>query len=515
MQSTATGRFSAPAFFSAWSRFRAVILPAKPAVGRSPQLSLSQDFPIQDCTPELRGLLDLLQTIRKRILANKFLGGWTVWAAWIFIGLIVVLATSPKLALAMLLAAILAAAGAGAILLWTWRTRLSTYQTACRLDSAASLQDRVSTAVYLGDAKNPGEIIERQRGDALSRVAKLDPLGLFPLRVPAAARRALALGLVVAALFAYRLHHKPPLTALLQSAARSSLVQSIVAPLVNAMEKDLQRTLALVTTKPDALSDETRKSETALSSDNLWQTNDEKGADAKEAQDALETADGSAPQDQMQPPADQNPSTGGSPQEGNDSPQAQDGKNPGDNSQSNSQKQSSSQGSQKSGQSLTQSLMQALKSMMASAPNQKSTDRGNQSSQPDSQGAPQSGDSHQPGTSDSEKQGDSRGTSDAKQKAAQSASNGAGSQQGMKDLRKELDSHPVNAVPDRVALESSGFKEQTRMRVDTETGAAQMAVRDSSAQSQAVINGAEQENIPARYRLYVQRYFEHAGSSKP
>jgi len=26
----------------------------------------------------------------------------------------------------------------------------------------------------------------------------------------------------------------------------------------------------------------------------------------------------------------------------------------------------------------------------------------------------------------------------------------------------------------------------------------------------AAIKGAEQENIPVRYRLYVQRYFEHA-----
>ncbi len=198
-----------------------------------------------------------------------------------------------------------------------------------------------------------------------------------------------------------------------------------------------------------------------------------------------------------------------------DSPQAKDGKNSSDSGGNNSQKQPSGQGSQNSKESLSQSLMQALKNMMSNSPNQKSNDRGNQSSQPKSQGAPQSGDSHQPGTSDSEKQGDSRGTSDAKQKATQSASNGAGSQQGLKEMRKELDSHPVNAVPDRVALESSGFKEQTRMRIDTETGAAQMALREGSTQTQAVINGAEQENIPPRYRLYVQRYFEHADKAKP
>jgi hypothetical protein len=30
----------------------------------------------------------------------------------------------------------------------------------------------------------------------------------------------------------------------------------------------------------------------------------------------------------------------------------------------------------------------------------------------------------------------------------------------------------------------------------------------------AVVNGAEQENIPARYRLYVQRYFEHTENAQ-
>ena len=144
-------------FFSACKRRWAGIFRGHSAPrAATEQPSLSQDFPKQDCTPELRGLLDTLQSIRQRILANIFLGGWTAWSIWILIGLIVVLAISPKLALAMILAAILAAAGAGVILLWTWRTRLSTYQTACRLDSAASLQDRVSTAIYLGDTKNPG-----------------------------------------------------------------------------------------------------------------------------------------------------------------------------------------------------------------------------------------------------------------------------------------------------------------------------------------------------------------------
>jgi hypothetical protein len=151
---------------------------------------------------------------------------------------------------------------------------------------------------------------------------------------------------------------------------------------------------------------------------------------------------------------------------------------------------------------------------MSDSPKQQSGNHENQKpQQQNSQGAPQSGNSHQPGSNESDKKGESKGNSDAEQKATNSASNGAGSQQGLKEMKKNQDTHSAaHAVPDRVALESSGFKEQTRMRIDTETGSAQLAVGDASSQSAAVINGAEQENIPPRYRLYVQRYFEHANN---
>jgi hypothetical protein len=157
--------------------------------------------------------------------------------------------------------------------------------------------------------------------------------------------------------------------------------------------------------------------------------------------------------------------------------------------------------------------MQALKNMMSNSPNQQPSNRQNQQP-PNGQGTPQSGNSQQPGATESDKRGESRGNSDAKQKATQTASEGAGSQQGTKELRKDQEAHPVNAVPDRVALEASGFKEQTRMKIATETGTAQLAVGNQAAQQDAVVNGSEQENIPARYRFYVQRYFEHADTGK-
>ena len=506
-----------PGFFSVLRRARRELSATHRVPERKNPPSLSRDFDNPDCVPELHGLLDALRSIRLHIVTNRFLEDWIAWSAWILIALIAVLAVSARLAIAMILAAILAAVGATLILVWDWRLRPSTYQTARQVDSAAGLRDRVSTAVYLGDARNPAGLIERQRQDALARTAKVDLRKLFPLRAPLFFRRALAILLAAAALCTYRIHHRPPLLALWQTTARSPLVQSIISPLVQAMEKDLQRTMALVTSKPDALSDQLRAGEAAPSSDDLWQSSDEKsGGEKLEDQESLEAGDADAPQDQMQPAGDQNGSPNAqSQQQENDSPQSPGGANSGQNSANNSQQPSGAQGSQNSRESLSQSLMQALKNMMSNSPNQQSNSRSDQQSrQPNSQGASQSGNSHQPGNTDSDKKGDSHGSSDAKQKATESASNGAGSQAGSKEMNKELAARPVTAVPDRVALESSGFKEQTRMRIDTETGSAQMAVRGGSSQGEAVINGAEQENIPPRYRLYVQQYFERVDNAK-
>jgi len=342
-------------------------------------------------------------------------------------------------------------------------------------------------------------------------MAKVDPRGFFPVQSPGNFRRAFVLVLIAAGLFAYRIHHRPPLVSLLQTTARSQLVQSIFSPIVHAMEKDLQRTIALVTMKPDAAGDETRR-DAASNSDDLWKANDDKGAGAEDQKDTADAGEGDQPQDQLQAPGDQEGNPSGEARQQDSNSQSQEGKSGSDNADSKSQQQSEQQG-QEGRQSLGQSLMQALKNMMSNSPNQQSNNRANRQP-PNGQGTPQSGNSQQPGATESDKRGESRGNSDAKQKATQTASEGAGSQQGTKELRKDQETHPVNAVPDRVALEASGYKEQTRMKVATETGTAQVAVRDASPQQDAVINGAEQENIPARYRFYVQRYFEHADNGK-
>ena len=502
-----SGTFRISALSAFWSRALAAIrspFPEDPAY-------LGRVFDRQPCSGELRGLVDTLKKIRKRILANTILQMWTRWSIWIMIGLIVVASVSAKLAGAILSLGLLAVAGAVAALAWTWRYRPSHYEAARRLDSAAGLHDRISTAIYLGGVADSDGLIGEQRKDALRHLVKVDTRGLFPVRSPGNLRRASALVLVVAGLFAYRIHHPAPVLSLLQSTARSQFVQSIFSPIVHAMEKDLQRTMALVSTKPDAGS-EAERADSAVKSEDLWNAGDDKGASPQEQKDAADIGAGDQPQDELQAAGNQEAAPTGDARQQDSTSQSQESKSGSEGSDGKSPQQSEQQGPQ-GRQSLGQSLMQALKNMMSNSPNQQSSNRANQQP-PNGQGSPQSGNSQQPGATESDKRGESRGNSDAKQKATQTASEGAGSQQGSKDLRKDQETHPVNAVPDRVALEASGFKEQTRMKVDTETGTAQVAMRDVSPQHDAVTNGAEQENIPPRYRFYVQRYFEHADNGK-
>jgi hypothetical protein len=477
--------------------------------------SLERDFGKQECPAELHGVIDVLRAVRRRILTNIFLQGSAKWWSWVLIGLIAVAAISVKMAGVLILAAILAAGGTAFILTWVWRTRPSMYDSACRLDSAAGLHDRVSTALFLCDVENPDEMIRHQRQDALARLVKVEPRGLFPIRVPVTASRALVLILAAGGLLAYRVNHKPPLVSLLQSTARSQLVQSILSPIVHAMEKDLQRTMALAN-KPETPADEVRAGDVTPPPDDLWQNGDDKQNNPGDGQQADPGGEDQS-QDQTPQGGNQNGSqSADSQQQQSGGQQSQESKNVTGSTSQSGQQQESKQSDDKN-PSLGQSLMQALKNMMSNSQNQQSNNKGNQDSQQsNSQGAPQSGNANSSDAkNESGQKGDSRGSSEAQQKASQSTSNGAGSQKGLKQTRTDFDSHPVTAVPDRVPLEATNYKEQIRMRMQTEAGTAQLATRDVSPQGQAVVNGAEQENIPARYRMYVQHYFEHTENAQP
>jgi hypothetical protein len=469
------------------------------------------NFGDQSWPHDLGSLLDPLVVIRRRILTNTFLRGWMKVWTWILAGLIVAGASSPKLAWAVISAGALVAVGAVAVVIVVWRARPSAYDAACRLDSAAGLHDRVSTAVHLGAVENPDGMILRQRQDAVTRLAPVSARALFPVQFPAPARRALVLAVAAAGLFVYRIHYKPPVLALLRTTARSQLVQSILSPIVHAMEKDLQRTMTLMKSNPDSPPNEVRPGE-AATADDLWKASDDQESNPENGQqDSQEANAGDQTQDQspsgMEGAQGEAKASDSEQPAGGDS-QSQQSNNGTDRMSGDTQQQSESQNSENGRQSLSQSLMQALKNMLSNSQNQEGNNQANQK-QPNSQGMPQSGNSRQPGSGEADKKGDSRGASDAQQKATQNSSSGAGSQQGSKELKKNQPGLSVNAVPDRVALESNGFKEQTRMRMDSGAGMARLAIRDVSPPAVAVTNGAEQENIPARYRWYVQHYFEH------
>lgn len=459
-------------------------------------------------SPELRGLLETLIMIRQRMFANALLRSGVKWFVWLLFGLVAAALVIANFGGAVISMAALAALGVIGIFAWTWRTRPSNYEAARQLDTAAGLKDRLSTAVFLGAIEDSGGMVSEQRKDALARLSALDARRFFPVEVPGNLRRAGALVLIVTGLFAYRIHHRAPLVPFLQNTARSPLVQSLLAPIAHAMENDLQRTLALVTRKQDS-SDEQAERADAVNTDDLWKT--DQAAGAEDQKDPSNANAAEPPQDQMEPDGNQEGEPSGDPGQSDSYSQAQEGKNGDQNSNGKAQAQQNEQQGPEGRQSLGQSLMQALKNMLSNSPSQQSNNR---SQQPNAQGTPQAGNSQQPGQNESDKRGDSRGNSDAKQKASQTASEGAGSQLGSKELRKDQPANPVNAVPDRVALEAGNYKEQTRMKIAPEAGAAQLADRGLAPQQDAVTNGAEQENIPARYRFYVQRYFEHADSEK-
>jgi hypothetical protein len=493
MQAAVTGRRSASALLHALKSAWVVVsigLLLKPAGSPAPP-----NFAESASVPELQNLMDAVQVVRRKVLANTALRSWVTWVCWVLAGMILLAATSPKLAIYTAGAGVLAAIGTVLIFVWAWRTKPSAYDAACRLDSAAGLHDRASTALFFGAIANPEGIISLQRRDALARVSQVNSGRLFPIRVPALAVRAVILAVVVAAFFVYRMHYRPPLTALLQSTARSHLMQSLLAPLEHALEQNLQRNTVQADPKQDAQEDQRRISGSEQDPDALWAT-----ADAKK--DAQEMDLSEQGEDEGQQGAQGGTQSGDSDTEAEQ--QSQEGNNGSDSTSKDSQ-QSESQNSER-GKSLAQSLMQALKNMMSGSSGQRMPSQGNQ--QRSSQGMPQSGSSDQSGKEGDRQQNSQPGRSNSDQKATQNNGNGAGNQPGSKEM-KPNPVLPVRAVPDRVALQSSTMKDQMRMRNGTETGTAHLAVRPLTPKAIAVINGREQENIPARYRLYVQHYFEH------
>jgi hypothetical protein len=453
-----------------------------------------------------------------------------IWLNWSLLTLIVTAAFSRKLEYAVIAAAAVAAVGAVLSLAREWWMRPSAYYCARETDRASGLYDRLSTALYfaakhsrarMSDAMPdamPDAMIVHQRRDAISRVDEVDPRALFPVGLPEFANRTVVLAVIALALLGYRLYYNPPLAALLSSVASSHVEKTLLSPLAGAVKKEL---LALVDR------DETQVKEASPDAETVPGLADPKtGDDASQPGDK----DGASPgdsQDDSQATAGAEGDTG-DPQEGNQpNAQGQDANQPGNASQNpqmadpnqqqsgqngqNGENSSSAQPQTGGQQSSGSSVMQALKNLMKNMTGQPNpSDSNGQSSSAGSSQQPGSSSGQGEAKNDSPKDGNEQketGSSSSSQKPGGGAGNG--STPVPKQAAKDTTPPPKNLPQDRVNLEANNFRQQGRIRTTSAAGTAQVPLRDIKPQPVAAIKGSEQENIPVRYRLYVQRYFEH------
>ncbi|HVB58823.1 MAG TPA: hypothetical protein VNE63_20655 [Candidatus Acidoferrales bacterium] len=468
-------------------------------------------------------LLVAIDVVRRRTLINKFLRDWMVWLSWVLAGLLVAAALIPRLKAVLVIGAVAVVLGAFIAIARIWWTKPSAYALACKLDSAAGLFDRTSTALHLAAVENPNWMALRQRQDALERLARVDTPALFPVQIPAFARRTLALILLAAGFFVYRVYYRPPITALVHTAVNSRAAKAVLSPLAESMKRDL---LALVS-RDNAAKQVSADAEVvpglkeARDSGNLAQPGDNAGG----VPNSDWEPDATQPGQPVRQPSNLQP--------GQSSPQAQEGNKSDSNQQEaeasqqsqtvqsterGSSEQQASNSSQQANneQSGAKSVIQVLKNLIKSI-------RGQQSPQspppaewapgdqpPTAQASADTGNAHEHTA-----QGDtSKGDSDRRDSSAISdpkkpgggAGNGSTAipRQGVKNPPPV----PANLVRDRVDLDATDFRQPGHLRASAGPGTALLPLRDVQPQSVAAIKGAEQENIPVRYRLYVQRYFE-------
>jgi len=475
-----------------------------------------QNLDKRSYSSDLADLVDALKIVRSRVLANAFLVSWLGLVRWILLGLIIVALVSRHLALPLFLAGGLAVLSALGAAMWVWWSRPSAYRLAYELDSATGLCDRLSTAIHFGTVEHPDPLLLRQRRDAEQRLKGVDAKALFPVRMPAFARSLLVLALIVGGLFGYRSHFSTPMLSLMRQISGASLQKSVLSPLA-AMKNEL---LALVQR-------DTEPQQAAVDKDAVPGL-----ADAKDTDKQLAGENGIDPDDDSEQEAgSQSPTTQGEEgdlQQGSPTSQGQDAgqaaSGPQQQMGSTNQKQPQGAGQngeqggsdqQPQGQSPAgNSVMQALKNLMKNMAGDQAGSQGQAGGQPSS-----SGSSQQAGNSAGQgaKSDDAKDSTDQKSSGSTSDSQkpGSGAGNGSTPLPSQGKPAPAiagNLVPDRVDIQANNYRQQGQMRTLAIPGDAQVPLRDVKPQPTAAVKGAEQENIPERYRLYVQRYFERTDS---
>jgi hypothetical protein len=456
---------------------------------------------------EMRDLIEMVNIVRKRCLANDFFESWIPWSGWVLVALLVAIAFSPFLKEALISAGFLVAIVGAVAFIRVRSIRPSRYQAACQLDAAAGLADRLSTALHFGLVENPDEMILRQRRDALARVAHLQPRILFPLRMPQRAGRLAWIALIVGGVLAYRIDSGPSLTALIRESVRSNFARALLRPII-----DIKRDILAKLERPTAIKDATQVADAeqpgALpkdpNSDNPAALKDPKNQDSQTGQDTDQ------PDSNRQDQADANQQGQASLNSGNEQGPST--------AQDASGSQSAEEGTPGDQPSLTDGVLQLMKGLLKDAKGQplQSQDPNSQNQQPSpdqpSQASAKSpNNASQPGSADDKGKGQAQPSDKLKnQQAEKKPSSGVGNRPGSQQSAEQVDRKTAESLNrERVGLDANKFREQGFDRIGVGPGTASVPLRNIAPQPVATTNGAGQEDIPLKYRFYVQRYFDH------
>jgi hypothetical protein len=525
MPTTSVKDASGPGLSSAPGTRRGAVFPPYSTRSSGPPIfekSSSQDVRYPE---ELRGLLDEAGVVRRRILVNRSLVYWL--ASWnIILGLLILAAASSShLEAAIVTAAILLAICGVVSLLLATRRGPSLYAAACQLDAAAGLEDRLSTTVYFAAADDPDWMILHQRRDALARLKRVDARTLFPLQIPATIRRTAVLALITVGFLAYRIKYGPPVYTLVHKASQAHVVEALISPLSRVIQNS-----PLNVVKPPKTDTLDAEAEAAgVTSKNEKEPNfgppvgqpgaNDSGALSHQNSPALYPTDSKSAQRGPQSPS-QSPSNGNLPTDSSQQGQQKNGSDQNSSkgatdakSASAGQSPANGQASRGGQQSLGQKLMEALKDMMGNTTAQDSSQLPSQSAQ-QTQGPSAQGQGGQPSES-AGKGSQQSALNDAKAKDTQANSGshsgaGNGTQQPTAKPADQNASAQNNLIPERVPLDASDFRVQTHPRAMEGPGSAEVPLTNASVNGNATTNGAEQQNIPMRYREYVQHYFDQA-----
>lgn len=477
---------------------------------------------------EFHALATLLHTVRRRIAAATCLAALNRSAIWA-LGLVLVAAAIFPLRVVGGVG-LAAASGAVAFGIFTaWRSHPSAYESACRVDVAMGLHDRLSTAWHFALAEAPDDMMRCQRRDALDHLPQAPASAIVPIGLPAGFRRTAVLALAVTALLAYRATHRPPLAAAVERIAPPAIARAIDAVRRAAPDQYVPEPIVRAETAlevdPSQLSDE----------GGLLPTfNRDSKASRAPSRGNMGTpfGDGEPGEGVDLPPEDEPPPSTVPPQmsPGAGPPNGARQKRPGgpesEGAQPDHAGQASGAGDSQTPASLSQRLRQALNDLLAKARGDQGNNAQNQrggggnSSQPQVPPANAKAIPAPPGSQPTGSPSDKEGESDSKD-------GGPGATMGMNELGSgnapggardpqpqaiDLTQEPAADTQQKaevVPLSLTNFQGQASMLTNSQRGTAQTPLRETSSTGASSTRGSEQGEVPLRYRAYVREYFTH------